>query len=77
MNFKLLLFFTLVVFSCSNKKENSPKKKNTQNTQIDFATIPNLPESMTFAGEKILLQDELSISLNPDSYSEGKAFACF
>jgi len=58
MNFKLLLFITLVVFSCSNKKENSPKKKNTQNTQIDFATIPNLPESMTFAGEKILLQDE-------------------
>ncbi len=58
MNFKLLLFITLVVVSCSNQKEKSPIEKNAQNTEIGFATIPNLPESMTFAGEKILLQDE-------------------
>lgn len=57
MNFKLLLFITLVVVSCSNEEEKSPKE-NALNTEIGFATIPNLPESMTFAGEKILLQDE-------------------
>lgn len=58
MNFKLLLFITLVVVSCSSKQEESPKEKSTLNTEIGFASIPNLPESMNFAGEKILLQDE-------------------
>jgi hypothetical protein len=58
MKFKLLLFITLVVVSCSNEKEKSTINKNIQNPETSFATIPNLPESMTFAGEKILLQDE-------------------
>lgn len=58
MNFKLLLFITLVVVSCSSKQEESPKEKSTLNTEIGFASIPNLPESMNFAGEKILLHDE-------------------
>lgn len=58
MNFKLLLFITLVVVSCSREQEESPKEKSTLNTEIGFASIPNLPESMNFAGEKILLQDE-------------------
>jgi hypothetical protein len=58
MNFKLLLFITLVAVSCSNQEEKSPEEKNIQNTEIGFATIPNLPESMNFAGEKVLLQDE-------------------
>jgi hypothetical protein len=57
MNFKLLLFITLVVVSCSNEEEKSPKE-NALNTETGFATIPNLPESMNFAGEKVLLQDE-------------------
>jgi hypothetical protein len=58
MKLKLLLFITLVVVSCSNEKEKSTINKNIQNPETGFATIPNLPESMTFAGEKILLQDE-------------------
>jgi membrane-bound lytic murein transglycosylase D len=58
MKLKLLLFITLVVVSCSNEKEKSTINKNIQNPETSFATIPNLPESMTFAGEKILLQDE-------------------
>ncbi len=58
MKLKLLLFITLVVVSCSNEKEKSTINQNIQNPDTGFATIPNLPESMTFAGEKILLQDE-------------------
>jgi membrane-bound lytic murein transglycosylase D len=58
MKFKLLLFITLVVVSCSNEKEKSTIEQKNQNPETSFATIPNLPESMTFAGEKILLQDE-------------------
>lgn len=58
MKFKLLLFITLAVVSCSNQVEKAPKEKNIQNTEIAFATIPNLPESMNFAGEKIMLLDE-------------------
>jgi hypothetical protein len=58
MKLKLLLFITLVVVSCSNEKEKSTINQNIQNPETGFATIPNLPESMTFAGEKILLQDE-------------------
>jgi hypothetical protein len=46
------------VVSCSNEKEKSTINQNIQNPDTGFATIPNLPESMTFAGEKILLQDE-------------------
>jgi hypothetical protein len=44
--------------SCSNEKEKSTIEQKNQNPETSFATIPNLPESMTFAGEKILLQDE-------------------
>jgi hypothetical protein len=58
MKLKLLLFITLVVVSCSNEKEKSIIEQKNQNPETSFATIPNLPESMTFAGEKILLQDE-------------------
>ncbi len=58
MKFKLLLFITLVVLSCSNEKEKSTIEQKNQNPETGFATIPNLPESMTFAGENILLQDE-------------------
>ncbi len=48
----------MIVSSCSNQQEKSPKVKNVQNTQIGFTTIPNLPESMNFAGENIILRDE-------------------
>jgi hypothetical protein len=58
MNFKSLIFIILIVSSCSNQQEKSPKVKNVQNTQIGFTTIPNLPESMNFAGENIILRDE-------------------
>lgn len=58
MKLKLLLFITLVLVSCSNDKEKSAPVQINQNSESGFATIPNLPESMTFAGEKILLQDE-------------------
>jgi hypothetical protein len=58
MNFKSLIFIILIVSSCSNQQEKSPKVKNVQNTQIGFTTIPNLPASMNFAGENIILRDE-------------------
>lgn len=58
MKFKLLLFITLVVVSCSDDKEKSAPVQIIQNSEFGFATIPNLPESMTFAGKKILIQDE-------------------
>ena len=58
MNFKSLIFIILIVSSCSNQQQKSPKVENVQNTQIGFTTIPNLPESMNFAGENIILRDE-------------------
>ncbi len=58
MKLKLLLFITLVVVSCSNNEEKATTDQKNQSPEAGFATIPNLPESMTFAGEKILLQDE-------------------
>ena len=58
MNFKYLFFWTVIISGCSNQVEKSSAEKETQVKEVTFSTIPNLPASMTFAGQKILLQDE-------------------
>ena len=58
MNLKLLMILTVIAVSCSTQEKESNQEAEKKTVEIGFPTIPNLPESMTFAGEKILLQDE-------------------
>lgn len=59
MSVKYLFFLPVLAISCTPQQERITAAEEVPVAQsVPFTTIPNLPESMTFAGETILLEDE-------------------
>lgn len=56
----LLVICSLLAFSCKDVTDSKDQKENAQKEEVHFQlpVLAVLPESMTFAGEKIILQDE-------------------
>ena len=59
MSARFLFFLPLLAIGCTSKQERVRNDNDVPAAQpAAVATIPNLPESMTFAGETIVLEDE-------------------
>jgi membrane-bound lytic murein transglycosylase D len=57
MKFSLPLLLLFILLGCKSE-EKKPNSTTLKEVQATFASIPNLPESMSFAGQKIILEDE-------------------
>lgn len=60
MSFRYLLLLPLLAVGCSGNKETRTERTETSTviSTTEVPAIPNLPETMTFAGETIVLEDE-------------------
>lgn len=59
MSFRYLFFVPFLAVACSQNKEKTLREaERTERGPVEVAAIPNLPETMMFAGERIVLEDE-------------------
>lgn len=58
MSVKHLIFVPLFLIGCNQEPKTIESEAQVSENPVQIQTLPNLPETMVFAGETILLEDE-------------------